>query len=185
VRQLAQLGITPSDVRHIVLTHLNFDHDGGLPDFPHEKIHVHRREYDAYLHPRSWIELAHDRADAAHGPHWMFYDRVDVEWLGLEANRRPFHPEIYPLPLSGRPRGHCGVGIRDGEGWLLQCADALPVGAEYDVPPSWANRMVLGPHGPRFRALAQDHSEVRMLAGNMRREFFRRQPAGRRPTASG
>src|SRR5690242_13773313 len=34
VQQIARLGYSPGDVRHIVLTHLDLDHTGGLPDFP-------------------------------------------------------------------------------------------------------------------------------------------------------
>ena len=34
VRQIEKLGFSASDVRHIVLTHLDFDHAGGLDDFP-------------------------------------------------------------------------------------------------------------------------------------------------------
>jgi glyoxylase-like metal-dependent hydrolase (beta-lactamase superfamily II) len=48
VRQIVRLGYKPEDVRHIVLTHMHFDHCGGLPDFPHARVHVHRREYEAF-----------------------------------------------------------------------------------------------------------------------------------------
>ncbi|WP_223281445.1 MBL fold metallo-hydrolase [Streptomyces antnestii] len=34
VRQVAALGYDIEDVRHIVLTHLDLDHAGGLRDFP-------------------------------------------------------------------------------------------------------------------------------------------------------
>lgn len=185
MRQLTRLGIVPSDVRHIVLTHLHFDHTGSLPGFPHAMVHVHRREFDAYLHPRSWIEPAYDRTDDAHGPHWMFYDRVGAEWLGLEAIRLPFRPEIYPLSLFGYMRGHCGVAIRDGEGWPLHCADALPLNVECDVTLAWLNRMVLGPHGPRLQAFAQDRPEVRRLAGHMAAGVPSGAAPWRRPSASG
>jgi hypothetical protein len=43
---------------------------------------------------------------------------------------------------------------------------------EFDVTPGWLNRIVLGPHGPRLKAFAQAHPEVRLLAGHMRRPFF-------------
>ncbi|MFE9708342.1 MBL fold metallo-hydrolase [Streptomyces sp. NPDC005930] len=34
VRQIARLGHRPSDVRHIIVTHLDVDYSGDLPDFP-------------------------------------------------------------------------------------------------------------------------------------------------------
>src|SRR4051812_2750245 len=44
ISQLAGLGYRPEDVRHIVVTHLDLDHAGGLVDFPHAKVHLHARE---------------------------------------------------------------------------------------------------------------------------------------------
>jgi glyoxylase-like metal-dependent hydrolase (beta-lactamase superfamily II) len=172
VRQLARRGIAAGDVRHIVLTHLHFDHAGGLPDFPHAQVHVHRREYEAFLHPRSWIELAYDRSDASHGPAWSLYEHIDADWFGFGAIRLPFAPRMYLVPLFGHTRGHCGVAIQNGDGWILQCGDALPLNVEFDVTPEWLNRLVLGQHGPRLRAFAEAHPEVRLLAGHMRRSFF-------------
>src|SRR3954471_22019014 len=46
IRQVRDLGFDPRDVRHIVLTHLDFDHAGGLPDFPWATVHVSAREFD-------------------------------------------------------------------------------------------------------------------------------------------
>ena len=46
VRQVEALGYSKSDVRHLLLTHLDRDHAGGIPDFPNAKVHVHHREYD-------------------------------------------------------------------------------------------------------------------------------------------
>ena len=34
LKQLEALGFAAGDVRHIVTTHLDLDHAGGLPDFP-------------------------------------------------------------------------------------------------------------------------------------------------------
>jgi glyoxylase-like metal-dependent hydrolase (beta-lactamase superfamily II) len=182
VRQLVRLGMDPGSVRHIVLTHLHFDHAGGLADFPQAQVHVHRREHQAFLHPRSWLELGYDRADAAHGPRWILYDQPDAEWMGFEAIRLPFSPAMYLIPLFGHTRGHCGVAIEDGEQWVLQCGDAVPVSADHQATPAWVNGIVLGPHGPRLQAFAGQHPEVRLLAGHMWRCFFAAsgRPDGRR-----
>lgn len=186
VRQLAKRGIPSESITHIVLTHLHFDHAGGLPDFPQALVHVHRREHQAFLCPRAWLELGYNRADAGHGPRWVLYDKPDAEWYGFEAIRLPFTPPMYLIPLFGHTRGLCGVAIQDGDRWVLQCADALPVSADFSVTPAWLNRLVLGPHLRRLQGFAAEHPEVQMLAGHMWRSFFDRHETGRGgPTGRG
>jgi glyoxylase-like metal-dependent hydrolase (beta-lactamase superfamily II) len=74
LRQIVHLGYQPTDVRHIVLTHMHFDHCGGLPDFPHASVHVHRRELEAFFgRPRRWTDLAYVRRHAAHRPNFIPY----------------------------------------------------------------------------------------------------------------
>jgi glyoxylase-like metal-dependent hydrolase (beta-lactamase superfamily II) len=45
IAQVVARGYKTEDVRHIVVTHLDLDHAGGIADFPHAKIHVHAREH--------------------------------------------------------------------------------------------------------------------------------------------
>ena len=45
--QVRALGFSPRDVRDVVLTHLDLDHAGAIPDFPEARVHVHAREIDA------------------------------------------------------------------------------------------------------------------------------------------
>jgi glyoxylase-like metal-dependent hydrolase (beta-lactamase superfamily II) len=173
VRQLARLGCAPESVRHIVLTHLHFDHAGGLPDFPWAAVHVHRVEHATLARPRTWLEaLAHDRMDFAHRPNWVLHESPTEKWFDFDAIPLPFSPEMFLIPLFGHTSGHCGVAIRHEAGWLFQCADALPTNAQYDLAPRWLRRMILGAHGPRLAAFAAAHPEVKMLAGHMWRSFF-------------
>jgi glyoxylase-like metal-dependent hydrolase (beta-lactamase superfamily II) len=44
--QLERLGISPGDVRWLVMTHLHTDHAGGLHHFPNTKILVTRTELE-------------------------------------------------------------------------------------------------------------------------------------------
>jgi len=46
VRQIERLGFSPRDVRHIIMTHLDFDHAGGLDDFPEVTVHMLQDERD-------------------------------------------------------------------------------------------------------------------------------------------
>jgi ribonuclease BN (tRNA processing enzyme) len=49
VRQVTRLGYWPTDVRHIVLTHLDPDHTGGISDFPWCDRAPTYREHDAAM----------------------------------------------------------------------------------------------------------------------------------------
>jgi glyoxylase-like metal-dependent hydrolase (beta-lactamase superfamily II) len=172
VRQVARLGYRPEDVRHIVLTHMHFDHCGGLPDFPQARVHVHRREYEAFLgRPRRWTDLAYVRRHVAHGPHLELYDDTGESWFDLAAIRLPFEPEMWLVPLPGHTRGHCGVAVKTETGWLFHVGDAAPIGLD-DKMPRWLVRLVLGPHEWRLREFQAAHPDVQVTTGHMWLDFF-------------
>jgi glyoxylase-like metal-dependent hydrolase (beta-lactamase superfamily II) len=39
------VGVDPAEIRHVVLTHLHYDHAGTLEDFPGATFHLQEREY--------------------------------------------------------------------------------------------------------------------------------------------
>jgi glyoxylase-like metal-dependent hydrolase (beta-lactamase superfamily II) len=173
VRQVTGLGYDPHDVRHVVLTHMHFDHCGGLPDFPWAKVHVYRREYKAFLErPRQFADLAYVRRHIAHGPDWVFYDDCGEKWFDFDAIRLPFEPEMWLLPLPGHTRGQCGLAVKIPDGWLFQTSDAAALFNQ--EAPDWLIRLVLGPHQPRIRAFAEAHPEVRLVSGHMWLDWFER-----------
>lgn len=49
IRQIEALGFSPADVRHILLTHMDVDHTGGIADFPAAKVHVYAKEHAAAM----------------------------------------------------------------------------------------------------------------------------------------
>ncbi len=172
VRQVVRLGRRPEDVRHIVLTHMHFDHCGGLPDFPWARVHVHRREYEAFTGRRQhWTEMAYVRRHIAHGPDWALYDDTGEKWFDFEAIRLPFEPEMWLVPLHGHTRGQCGVAVRTAGGWLFHVADAAAV-EPGNPAPLWLVHLVLGPHHERLCAFAAAHPEVRLTTGHMWPSFF-------------
>lgn len=127
-RQIERLGLSPSDVRHILLTHLDFDHAGGLEDFPQAQIHVMDAEYRSAAGPRrgfvtrnryrptQWNDVRQWRRYGASGERWFGFDAVrDLEGLP---------PEILMVPLPGHTWGHAGIAIQSGGRWLLHAGDA-------------------------------------------------------------
>jgi glyoxylase-like metal-dependent hydrolase (beta-lactamase superfamily II) len=173
VRQVVRLGYAPQDVHHIVLTHMHFDHCGGLPDFPHATVHVHRREYETFAgRPRRWTDLAYVRRHIRHRPHLQLYHDDDRErWFDFPAIRLPFEPEMWLVPLFGHTRGHCGVAVQTEAGWLFHVGDAAALGLEVSAP-AWFVGMVLGPHEPRLRQFKAAHPNIRMTTGHMLLDFF-------------
>ena len=129
IRQIEAMGFRPSDVRHVVVTHLDFDHAGGLEDFPNAGIHVMAREYDDATGPHAGV-VARNRWRSAQlndVKNWRRYGASGEPWFGFEAvrNLEGLPPELLLVPLPGHTWGHAGVAIRRGEGrWLLHAGDA-------------------------------------------------------------
>ena len=137
LRQIERLGFSRGDVRHIVPTHLDLDHAGGLPDFPDAKVHIYRQERDAALARATSRERErYKTAHFAHGPHWVPYDVKGEPWFGFECVRQleGLPPEILLVPTIGHTRGHVAVAIETGPSgsngnagaseWLVHAGDA-------------------------------------------------------------
>jgi glyoxylase-like metal-dependent hydrolase (beta-lactamase superfamily II) len=130
LRRLRRLGLRRYDVSHIICTHLDRDHAGGLADFPDACVHVLAAEREAALNPRGFGEKDRYRAcHFEHGPRWAAHTASEASesWFTLECIAGPggLPPEIIMVPLPGHTRGHCGVAIDTGDGWLFHCGDAF------------------------------------------------------------
>lgn len=175
------LGHDPADVRHVVLTHLDLDHAGGLADFPQATVHVHATELRALRSPRDMAErIRYRRAQFQHGPQWMSYSDAGDPWFGFEAVRelKGLPPEILLVPLAGHTRGHAGVAVRSDDGWLLNAGDAYFFHGELDVRPHCPPGLALFERGvqtvaaprranqERLRTLRRDHPEVQVFCAH-------------------
>ncbi|HET8540336.1 MAG TPA: MBL fold metallo-hydrolase [Anaeromyxobacter sp.] len=136
VRQVERLGFEADDVRHVVLTHLDLDHAGGLDDFPRAAVHLLADERDAAVARRTILDRMRYRPQQwASRERWRAYGRGEGEaWFGFEAVRdlEGLPPEILLVPLVGHTRGHAGVAVRGERGWLLHAGDAYLHRAEMD-----------------------------------------------------
>ena len=124
-------------MRHIVLTHLDFDHAGGLEDFPNARVHVMEAELDAAerkrrgfiarrrYRPVQWGDVRDWRTYASGGEEWFGFERVS-QLDGLP-------PEILMVPLAGHTWGHAGIAICTDDGWVLNAGDAYFYRDELDA----------------------------------------------------
>jgi glyoxylase-like metal-dependent hydrolase (beta-lactamase superfamily II) len=138
VRQIERLGFRAEEVRHIVLTHLDFDHAGGVTDFPHATVHLYQPEYHNALHPEGF--LSRNRFRPAQWPRhetWQKYIVSGEAWFGFECVRElaGLPPEILLVPLVGHTRGHCGVAVQTKKRWLLLAGDAYFYHGEKQLRP--------------------------------------------------
>lgn len=188
IAQIEALGFSTNDVRHIVLTHLDFDHAGGLEDFPEATVHVMQSEKDAAhdrhgfvsnnrYRPKQWDEIKR----------WKYYAAAGEPWFGFEAVRDldGLPPEILMIPLAGHTRGHAGVAIDTSEGWLLHAGDAYFYRHEMDAknrhctPGLQAYQWLMEVdreqrlyNQDRLHALSRDHSQdVRLFCSHDAIEF--------------
>jgi glyoxylase-like metal-dependent hydrolase (beta-lactamase superfamily II) len=126
-QQVKALGHSPNDVRHLLLTHLDRDHAGGVPDFPKAKVHVHRKEYEMAVSRQIPAPKGRYVSDQwTHGPDWKFYGDGGEEWFGFAGVRAldDREPDVLMIPLPGHTLGHCGIAVRGVDKWLLHAGDA-------------------------------------------------------------
>ena len=127
VQQVRALGYSQTDVRHLLLTHLDRDHAGGIPDFPKAKVHIHRREHEiAVLHKIAAPKGRYITDQWKHGPDWIFYSEGGEDWFGFKGVRAlgDREPDVLMIPLPGHTPGHCGIAVRDKGKWLLHAGDS-------------------------------------------------------------
>lgn len=138
IRQVEGLGFGASDVTHVIATHLDVDHAGGLSDFPEAEVHVLAAELEMALHPKLTERLRYISGQWAHGPNWVPHEAGGDDWFGFESVRilEGLDEEIALVPLTGHSAGSVGVAAREPQGWFLHCGDAYFNRGDIESPKS-------------------------------------------------
>ena len=128
VAHVEHLGFRREDVRHIVITHFDMDHIGGIADFPQAQIHVTAAEALGAMRPPSRREkIRFRRPQWAHEPKIVEHNPAGEHWRGFAAAKelREISPGIVLVAMPGHTRGHACVAVDAGQRWVLHCGDAF------------------------------------------------------------
>jgi N-acyl homoserine lactone hydrolase len=121
--QLEALGIRPSDVRWVVMTHLHTDHAGGLHHFRDNEILVTRTELEfasglrgrlrGYVANKQW-------------PGWFDPTPIKLEPtpLGSFPESLQLTEGVILVPVPGHTPGQIGVLVQDGDHTVLLAGDS-------------------------------------------------------------
>jgi glyoxylase-like metal-dependent hydrolase (beta-lactamase superfamily II) len=138
---VARLGVKPEQVTKVIITHMNFDHVGGMENFPQiypkAKFYMQKREFDFWIKDpisqrpafkRTRSELGFKAlADLAGGPRLIMVDGDKV--IG---------PDMELLLLPGHSPALQGVFVNTAKGATVVASDTAHIARSFkdDLPSS-------------------------------------------------
>lgn len=153
-KELARLGYSATDINHVVLTHLHFDHAGSLtilnekgdavPHFPNARHHVHELEWQAATKPHARNRASYVESDWA-----PVYEKGLMEIH--KDNQFEIVPGVNGIRVGGHTPGLTIVRIDssvEGQRGVKSAVfpgDLIPTGAHVPVP--WIMGYDLDPTG--------------------------------------
>jgi N-acyl homoserine lactone hydrolase len=118
--RLAQIGLSPSDIDTVVVTHFDFDHAGGNRFFPGAEFVVQREQYEyAKATPGRCFPLD--------------WDRPELDYRLIEGDQELL-PGIELVATPGHAPGHQSVIVRGlkNTGTIILAADAAHTHVEFE-----------------------------------------------------
>ena len=117
---LKRLGVDPADIRTVVLSHLHFDHVGGIAHLPNADLIVSERERAQLREPhpeREWILREHIEVPGARWRPITFEPSADPVFEGFEGvHDLACDGSMVLLPTPGHTPGSLSMLLRT-EGW--------------------------------------------------------------------
>ncbi|MBN2445187.1 MAG: MBL fold metallo-hydrolase, partial [Phycisphaerae bacterium] len=124
---LQSAGVDPGTITDVAVTHLHFDHAGGLTHeqdgrlmltFPRARVHVQRREYDDARAGFGVMTATYRQENL------LPIDEAGV-WQ-LHDGEAEIAPGVHVSPLPGHTRGHQAIMIRGSDRTMVFSGDAMP-----------------------------------------------------------
>lgn len=113
--KLAEIGLKPKDISHVIMSHLHFDHAGGLYALTHAQILVQREELAFARTPPIYQRAIYLPEDF----------ELNLNWHLLDGEHDLFGDGLIKLiPTPGHTKGHQSVLVQLPSRPLFLLADA-------------------------------------------------------------
>lgn len=162
--RLAQLRVSPEEIRTIVLSHLHLDHAGGVHLFPNARVYVHQDELEQVLRDdaNGTLGIFHQKCDV---DNWR---RADAQWVVVPRDTRELSlcGGVTILNLgAGHSYGMLGLLVELSRSCFLLASDAIYSRAHFEPVPQLSG--VVYDEAGYFRAMehlrkyaAKHHAEI-------------------------
>jgi len=135
IAELAEAGITRESVTDVVLTHLHFDHSGGVfrdvdgqleLTFPNARHWVQQRQWDWAMNPSERDRASFRISD--------FKELQESGKLKLIDGQSEIMPGVRVTPVSGHTPGQQLVEFHTASGVVVFCGDLVPFLSQVHIP---------------------------------------------------
>jgi glyoxylase-like metal-dependent hydrolase (beta-lactamase superfamily II) len=170
---LRRFGVEPTDVDHVVISHMHFDHAGNLEVFPNATFTIARSEYEFWTGPYS------DRTVVA-----RFIDKGDINAvrrlnvdgrLNVVDDTKFVAPGIEVICVGGHTPGQLITVVESRSGRIVLAADAVHLHEEMELDRPYVDFYDIGEVYAAYDVLRQFASEegTTIVAGHDPREMTR------------
>lgn len=156
-RQLAKAGVKPEEIDLVILTHLHWDHVGGLTKFPNADFIVSQEELRFALAPLPCLYLSYEALQLGMVPEFLkVIDRMNA----VDMREKEIVDGVKVIPLPGHTPGSIGVVVDTRKGPYVITGDAVNTYANLNGSPGERQRYLMNGYYTDLKAMWQSFEMV-------------------------